>query len=146
MQEDRLLLVRENVLPDVFRKVVEAKQFLVSGTASSTAEAARMAGISRSAFYKYKDSVYPYHAKGVQRIITLHAVLEDRPGVLLAMISAFYAAGANILTVNQNIPVLGVALVSVSARVGNMTITVDQLLSSLREINGVQTIENISGE
>ena len=146
MEEERLLLVHEDVLPDVFRKVIEAKQYLVSGAASSTAEAARMAGLSRSAFYKYKDSVYPYHAKGAQRIITLHAVLEDRPGVLLAMISAFYAAGANILTVNQNIPVLGVALVSVSARVDGMTMSVDQLLASLRKINGVQTIENISGE
>ena len=98
-----------------------------------------MAGISRSAYYKYKDSVYPYQSKGASRLVTIHAVLEDRPGVLMALISSFYDAGANILTVNQNIPVMGAALVSISARV-------DFLLDSLRKVDGVQTIENITGE
>ena len=49
-----------------------------------------MAGISRSAYYKYKDSVYPYQSKGASRLVTIHAVLEDRPGVLMALISSFY--------------------------------------------------------
>ena len=105
-----------------------------------------MAGISRSAYYKYKDSVYPYQSKGASRLITIHAVLEDRPGVLMALISSFYDAGANILTVNQNIPVMGAALVSISARVDTVKIPVDFLLDSLRKVDGVQTIENITGE
>ena len=64
----------------------------------------------------------------------------------MALISAFYDAGANILTVNQNIPVMGAALVSISARVDGMKMTMDQLLTSLRTIEGVQRIENITGE
>ena len=51
-----LLLVDAGVLPEVFGKVLEAKEHLQSGRAATAAEAARMAGISRSAFYKYKDS------------------------------------------------------------------------------------------
>ena len=101
-----------------------------------------MAGISRSAYYKYKDSVYPYQSKGASRLVTIHAVLEDRPGVLMALISSFYDAGANILTVNQNIPVMGAALVSISARVDTVKIPVDFLLDSLRKVDGVQISAN----
>jgi len=141
LNQAKLLLVSADALPEVFRRVVEAKQYLMSGAA-----AARMAGISRSAYYKYKDSVYPYQSKGASRLVTIHAVLEDRPGVLMALISSFYDAGANILTVNQNIPVMGAALVSISARVDTVKIPVDFLLDSLRKVDGVQTIENITGE
>lgn len=146
MSDHNFLLVDESALPDIFKKVMAAKQYLIAGTASSTSEAARMAGISRSAFYKYKDAVYPYKDKGSSRLITLHAVLQDKPGVLMSLISAFYAAGANILTVNQNIPVMGVALVSISARVDCLRMSLDELLDSLRSLDGVQTIENIAGE
>ena len=106
VEDTKLLLVDADALPEVFLKVIEAKQYLASGAAVNTSEAARMAGISRSAFYKYKNAVFPYKDKGASRLITVHAVLQDRPGVLMALISAFYSAGANILTVNQNIPVI----------------------------------------
>lgn len=146
MQESRLILVDTQALPEVFHKVLEAKEYLKSGAAASTSEAVRMAGISRSAFYKYKDAVYPYQDKGPKRLITIQAVLTDRPGVLMALISAFYGAGANILTVNQSIPVMGMALVSISARVETMKMSTDGLLTSLRNIEGVQSIEHIAGE
>lgn len=144
MKESTYLLVDKNVLPQVFSKVVEAKQYLLNSEAASTSEAARMAGISRSVFYKYKDAVYPYNDKVTDRIITIQVVLYDKPGVLMALISGFYSVGANILTINQNIPVNGKALVSISARVDNMVGSVADLLVLLRQINGVQTIENIS--
>lgn len=140
------LLVETSVLPEVFLKVVKAKEFLATGAAEHTSEAVRMAGLSRSAYYKYKDSVAPYQGKKSGKLITVHAVLQDRPGVLMALISAFYTAGANILTVNQNIPVKDAALVSISARVDSMKITIDELLTSLRSIAGVKTIENIVGD
>lgn len=144
MKESTYLLVDKKVLPQVFSKVVEAKQYLINSEASSTSEAARMAGISRSVFYKYKDAVYPYNNKVTDRIITIQVVLYDKPGVLMALISGFYSVGANILTINQNIPVNGRALVSISARVDNMVGTIEDFLIMLKQISGVQTIENIS--
>ena len=50
-----LLLVDAAILPEVFGKVLQAKEYLQSGQAETAAQAARLAGISRSAFYKYKD-------------------------------------------------------------------------------------------
>ena len=146
MKDTGLLLVEKNVLPEVFPKVLEAKQYLMNGQAANTSEAVRMAGISRSVFYKYKDAVYPYNKRTLGGIVTIQVVLFDRPGVLMALISAFYKLGANILTINQNIPVNGRALVSISARVDNMEGSVEELLSLLQKVDGVQTIENISDE
>ena len=88
-----LLLVDAGVLPEVFGKVLEAKEHLQSGRAATAAEAARMAGISRSAFYKYKDAVFPYDAERSGSILTLHLILRDRPGVLSSVLSSFAAAG-----------------------------------------------------
>lgn len=144
MSKQTFFIVDSSVLPDVFEKVITAKNLLRFGQASSASEAARTAGISRSAFYKYKDMVFPYE-EAADKIITVHAVLRDVPGVLSAFISTFFDAGANILTVNQNIPVGGAAPVSVSARTDNMEITVEDLLARLLGISGVETIENISG-
>ncbi len=146
MGKSKFLLIDVTVLPDVFARVVHAKQLLAAGKASSAAEAARMAGISRSAFYKYKDAVYAYNSEtSATRMISLYALLQDKPGVLMSVISAFYNVGANILTINQNIPISGLAPVSISANIEQMKIGVDELVERLRRISGVNTIENISG-
>ena len=140
-----MLLVDARCLPEVFSKVIEAKELLRSGEALNAAQAAKMAGISRSAFYKYKDAVHRYSGKGGGETVTMHMILMDRPGVLSSLISAFSAAGANILTVNQNIPAGGVALVSVAMQVDDLTQPLEDLIASLRNIDGVKTIENITG-
>ena len=139
-------IVEASAMPEIFRKVAEAKRLLETGEETTVNGAARAVGISRSAFYKYKDAVYPYNSGSVSRIITVQAILNDKPGVLMSLASVFYNAGANILTINQNIPVGGKAVVSISARVDNITGTVQELLSLLAQVEGVQSIHNISDE
>lgn len=78
--QPRLLLVDAGAVPEVFVRVVEAKRYLQSGEAETAAEAARMAGISRSAFYKYKEAVFPYDEERAGHILTVHLLLRDRPG------------------------------------------------------------------
>lgn len=144
--KSRLLLVDASVLPEVYERVLEAKLLLSSGTADSAAQAARMAGISRSAFYKYKDAVFPYDAAQSGSLLTVHLLLLDRPGVLSAVLTAFADAGANILTVNQNIPADGVATVSVSARIDRLHESADEFVGSLGALDGVQKILRINNE
>ena len=115
MSKKKYYIVSEDALPDIFIKVAEAKRMLQVGEAKNVGEAARLMNISRSAFYKYKDAVFPYDAERSGSILTLHLILRDRPGVLSSVLSSFAAAGVNILTVNQNIPAGGVASVSISA-------------------------------
>ena len=73
MGERRFLLVDSSALPDVFLKVLQAKELLASGSVSNISTAARQAGISRSAFYKYKD--YVFDAETGREAITVIATL-----------------------------------------------------------------------
>lgn len=143
MEKDSYLVVNSEALPEVYQKVVYANTLLESGEASSTSEAVRMAGISRSVYYKYRGSVFPYTRQNPAGILTVQAVLTDRAGVLVSLLTVFYRAGANILTVNQNIPVMGRAFVSVSARIAHMGITADELMENLKLVDGVIKIDSI---
>ena len=142
-ENSNFLLINASVLPEIFHKVIEAKKLLATHAVASAAEATRLVGISRSAFYKYKDSVYAYKEGNPSKMISLHLILQDKPGVLMSMLSAFYKVGANILTVNQNIPISGTALVSISADIEGMTVSLDDFLAELRSLPGVDKIENI---
>ena len=140
---DEYFIVRREAMPTVFLKVVEVKRLLGTGAAHSTAEAVRMAGISRGAYYKYKDMVAPYEDTGSSRVLTVQSVLEDRPGVLSCLITSISDAGANILTVNQNIPADGAAYVTVSVRTDNMQIAVSELFDRLKALDGVVSVSGI---
>ena len=143
MENTSFLLIDESVLPEVYQKVIRVNQLLETGEASNTSEAVKMAGISRSVYYKYKNAVFPYTKKETGSIMTVQVVLNDKPGVLVNLLTVFYKA--NILTINQNIPVKGKAFVSVSARSENMSIEIDELLKRLFEVQGVIKIDSIVG-
>ena len=143
MENTSFLLIDESVLPEVYQKVIRVIQLLETGEASNTSEAVKMAGISRSVYYKYKNAVFPNTKKETGSIMTVQ--VELKPGVLVNLLTVFYKANANILTINQNIPVKGKAFVSVSARSENMSIEIDELLKRLFEVQGVIKIDSIVG-
>src|SRR5699024_9854235 len=93
-------LVGQDVLLDVFRGVIRAKKILKTGRASNINEAVKMAGISRSAFYKYKDWVFPFTEGSRGKIVTLSLILKDMPGVLSQILNMIAHTNANILTIN----------------------------------------------
>lgn len=137
MEELNYLLVDAKVLPEVFIKVIQAKMLLAKGKAKNSSQAALMAGVSRSAYYKYKDAVHLYDERMGDNLVTFGLTLEDRPGVLSNVLGALYQAGANIITVNQNIPVDGVAIVSVSAKVGPESLGREEILQTLNALDGI---------
>lgn len=145
-ERTQLIVVNASVLPDVISKVLEAKRLLANKTEKSSAAACKRVGISRSAYYKYKDSVFSYEDKLTQRIIGLHAVLQDRAGVLSNVLSTLYGLEANILTVNQNIPIDGVAGVTFSVRLTGSVQAPNELIQRLREVSGVVDVKILSGE
>lgn len=138
-------LVAAEALPEIFLKVAEANRRLRSGEASTAGEAARAVGISRSAFYKYRDAVQPFTDMKTGRIVTFSALLKNKSGVLSDVLSIFAASGANILTINQSIPVNGCAAVNVSAETSEMSESVEQLIADARALDGVVRLELLGG-
>lgn len=143
--EARFYLVRGDVLPEVFLKVVGARELLNTGEARTVSQAVVRMGISRSAFYKYKDAVLPFRDMTRGRIFTFNLFLRDEMGVLSAVLAIFADVGANILTINQNIPSGGVALVTIAAKLDNATMTPDELLVRLKKGAGVVSAELLAG-
>lgn len=146
IQKPTYLLVDTSVLPDIFPKVVEAKRLLRTGKCKTASEAASTLKISRSAFYKYKDCVFPIEEMGKDRIITLFFELVDIPGVLSQILKVLAGANTSILTINQNIPVNQSANITISFRTEGMTKSVESLLKKLKTIEGMKKIEIIAGE
>ena len=144
-KEIKYYIVAADALPEIFIKVAEAKRMMQTGEADTVGEATRMVGISRSAFYKYKDSVQPFNDMKAEHIITFYGLLKHSTGVLSRVLSLFAASGANILTINQSIPTNGCAAVTISAETSEMAETLEALLAEAAAVEGVVKFEILAG-
>ena len=138
-------IVEASALPEIFLKVAEAKRLLSIGEAATVNEATQITGISRSAFYKYRDAVMPFQNMMTGRIITFQFLLHDEPGVLSAILAEIAQHDANILTINSIIPTNGCALVTISAETTEVPVTLEELLSILGSTPGVIKAEVLAG-
>ena len=137
--ESEYYLVKSDMLPDVFLKVMAVKRLLNSGKADSVNEAVQKIGLSRSAYYKYKDAVLPFYETTKGRLVTLIFAVENFPGILSGIINCMARVKVNILTINQNIPINGLADVSISMETDRMTVELEDLLDELGRIPGVRS-------
>ena len=138
MDERKLVIADLSVLPPVYQKVLTVKELLESGQAETVNDAAQMADVSRSAYYKYKDYVFPFNQ--MQGILTLLIAVLDLKGVLSDVLAVMSDAGCNILTINQNVPVNGVANVTVTLQTENMRLSTDRLITGLLSVRGVRKV------
>ena len=145
MSKPTLYLVEASVLPEVFLKVSEAKEYLLTGEARTAAEAASMAGISRSAFYKYKDAIRPFRDLRRDQVVTMSILTRDRPGALSSVLAVFADCGANILTINQSIPANGVGMVTLSVLTDQLTLPLDELRNRIDALPAVVRTEILAG-
>ena len=125
------------ILPEVYRKVLTAKKYLATGKAASVKEAAQLAGISRSAYYKYKDAIIEYGTSASDEVATVKARLQDSAGVLSSFIGAISRVGGNVLSVNQSLPQDGAADVTVTVRIADLSVEPARLPALLEQLNGV---------
>ena len=126
-------------------KVVESKRLLATGEAATVNEATRITGISRSAFYKYRDAVLPFQNMMTGRILTFQFMLHDQAGLLSSLLSIFAEHKANIQTINSIVPTNGAALVTISAETIDLTIPIEELLRQASLLPGVIKAEVLAG-
>jgi chorismate mutase len=143
MLEEKFFLVREDVLPEAMKKSLEVKEMLARGKVESIAEAVQRVDLSRSAFYKYRDTVFPFHTVVKEKLITLFFYLEDRSGTLSELLRLVASSGCNIMTIHQTIPLQGRANVTLSLNTGGMTMDINELLTKLRKMEFVEKVEII---
>ena len=139
-------VVKEQAVPEVLLKVVEAKKLLDKGRVSTINEAADRVGISRSSFYKYKDDIFQFHDNAQGTTITLTFQMEDEPGLLSDVLKTVAEFGANILTIHQSVPINGVASLSLSVQVLPTTGDVSEMLAAMEGQKGVRSVKILAKE
>ena len=138
-------IVEASALPEVFLKVAEAKRLLSTGEVSTVNDATRITGISRSAFYKYRDAVMPFQHMMSGRVITFQLLLQDEVGLLSNLLPIFADHKANILTINSIVPTNGCAIVTISAETMDLSLPLEDLLRLLRQAQGVIKADILAG-
>ncbi len=142
----RYYVVKEQAVPEVLLKVVEAKKLLDSGKVHTVNEAADQVGISRSSFYKYKEDIFEFHEHSQGTTITLTFQMEDEPGLLSDVLNIIAQFGANILTIHQSIPINGIASLSLSVQVLETTGDVSEMLEAMEGHSGVRNVKLLAKE
>ncbi|WP_342495607.1 ACT domain-containing protein [Bacillus sp. FSL K6-0994] len=141
MKEETFYLVRDDVLPDAMRKTLEVKKLLDRKKADSVADAVQKADLSRSAFYKYRDAVFPFYTMVKEQIITLFFHLEDRSGALSRLLQIVADSGCNVLSIHQTIPLQGRANVTLSISTAGMADDINTVMNQLRKLEFVEKVE-----
>ena len=144
-QKPKYYIVEAAALPEAFQKAAEVKRILSSGGKGKVNRITQEVGISRSAYYKYKDSIFPFENLMAGRIITFQINLRDEAGLLSQLLQIFADAGANILTINQTIQVGGFALLTISAETIDLSCPVEVLLRQIEQHAGVSRAEILAG-
>lgn len=134
-----VILVDANVLPDVFLKVLTSKRLIESGEVKTVNEACEKTGISRSAYYKYKDHVFDFNQ--MQGVLTIMAVVVDLKGILSEILRIISSANCSVLTINQSVPTDGVANVHITLKTDLMKTSVDRLITELNKVAGVRNVK-----
>lgn len=139
-------IVSKDILPEAILKTAQAKELLAKGEAFTVNEAVEVVNLSRSAFYKYKDGVFPFYQASKEKIITISLILDHHTGVLSHVLTSVASLSGNILTINQGIPLQGVANVTISIDTAGMTGNPEELLEKFGKMEGVKKVELIGQE
>jgi len=137
---DQLFIVEGKVLPEIIIKVVKAKRLIEDREVRTVREAIKIAGLSRSAFYRYKDSVFLFYENSRGRTVTFTMDLTDAPGVLGGVLNILSNGGVNVLTIVQTIPVSNVANVTVTAETGTASEDIGAIFEKIKSANGVRSL------
>lgn len=139
-------LVCEEILPGAIKKTIRVKEMLKRGEARTINEAVEKMSLSRSAYYKYKDYVFPFYEASQNKLITLTFFLENKKGVLSSILNMISDASGNVLTIHQGIPLQGVANTTISIETDKLSINLEALLEKLRALGGVKKLEILGQE
>ncbi|WP_054743462.1 ACT domain-containing protein [Cellulosilyticum ruminicola] len=139
-------VISQNVLPEVFLKVVAVKEILEKNKMLTVQEATEKVGISRSSFYKYRDAIFPFYDKEKGKAITMLISLQDETGRLSDVLNGIAQAGGNVLTINQMMPINGIAIINLCMETSQMVIPIEELITRLGALSGVQEIKILARE
>ncbi len=130
-------IIYEDILPEAIKRTAQAKQLLARGEAKNINEAVKMADISRSVYYKYKDGIFPFYQQETYRVVVLSVRMDNTPGHLMAVLAVLAEYHCNIHTLNQDMPLSGIAAATITMEVSEAQLSLGSLLSKIQELPGI---------
>lgn len=143
---EEYLIVHKSILPDYYEKVINARQMVEEGKARDISEAAKLAGISRSTYYKYKDYVFEPSELSANRKAVISCMLSHETGMLSSLISCISSFGCSILTIDQSLPIHDVATVTCCLDISSMAEMPNDLINAIAKIPGIKSPKLVSIE
>lgn len=139
-------LVDLQILPTAIKKTIRAKEMLKNGEADTINAAVVKTGISRSAYYKYKDHVAPALDDAAGDVVTLFLIMQNDPAITSKLFRRLGREKIEIITMNKGIPVKKLTTMTLSIRVSEMQISLQELIGSLQQIKGIKKVYVVGEE
>ena len=141
----KFYLIREDVLPESVIKTLKIKDALKNNSELSIYEAVKQYGLSRSAFYKYRETIFPVDEKLLDhREFTLILYVNDIVGMLAQVLNTISQLQLSVLTIHQSVPMNDKATITLSLNASSSDLMIDDVVIALREIEHVSKVELIS--
>lgn len=141
LKKDKFYLVQEDILPEAIKKTIKVKEILKLGEAKTINEAVECMDLSRSAYYKYKDYVFPFYEIAQGKIVSITVSMSNDPGMLSSILRAIADSNGSILTINQDIPLQGIANVTIAFETKDLSTSLEECLDNIRSIRGILKVE-----
>lgn len=141
LKKDKFYLVQEDILPEAIKKTIKVKEILKLGEAKTINEAVERMDLSRSAYYKYKDYVFPFYEIAQGKIVSITVSMSNDPGMLSNILRAIADSNGSILTINQDIPLQGIANVTIAFETKDLSTSLEECLDNIRSIRGILKVE-----
>lgn len=135
---DDYLIVHKSILPDYYEKVIQVRKLLENGKAKDVSQAVKIVGLSRSTYYKYKDYILEPSAMSEGRMAVISVMLSHEPGVLSALLAKISEVGGSVVTITQSMPIHSIAQVTLSIDVSNIPGMLEDLMTDIGKISGVE--------
>ena len=136
-------IVDRRILPTSIQNVIKVND-LIQQEKISKYEAIKRVGLSRSTYYKYKDYIKPFFESGKEKVFSIHLALVDEPGILARILDVIASHDMNILTIIQNIAIVGIGRATISVQTTeNILRKIEGMLEIISEIEGVKELRII---
>ena len=132
----KFYLIREDVLPESVIKTLKVKDALKNNSNLSIYDAVKQFNLSRSAFYKYRETIFPVDEKILdQREFTLILYVNDIVGMLAQVLNAISQLQLSVLTIHQSVPIEDKATITLSLNARNSNLSIDEVIERDKSCN-----------
>jgi chorismate mutase len=142
-KNQQFYLVDIQILSEAIKKTIRTKELLKRGEAETINDAVKKTGISRSAYYKYKDHVAPAIDMSDEDIITLVIVMGDDISLFTKILRKISKGRNKVLSVNRSLTAKKTSVMTVSFETAEMKSAISKLVTSIGNIKGVKKVDRV---